>query len=756
MNHRKVLSRNATWLAGTVALLGSWSCSLLYDFNTSQCNETQDCKNQGPQFEHAKCVNHVCVQTNASDTGGATSSGGSGTSGNSSDTGGSSALGGSTSGAASSVGGSTANGGTRSSGGSTAVNTGTSVGGVSSGGTSSTSNATSVGGSSLIGGQTGVGGVGGIGGVTQLGGTSAIGGSTGTGGAQTTGGTVGTTAPECSTNFDCVHVHSDQPYICRSGSCIPLASTNCPVLIPALTWLNLLKDTSKSPIIIGGFANMDTASDPHSTGAIVNWDLAFDEFNTRTISGGLPGYPAGGPARPFLGVICQGKPNIANLPKDVTGSMKHLTQDIGVSSILTTLTATDLYNAWQTTSTAQNVFFMNTGSANTQLVTTDNGGMLWHMLGDAHVLAASIVALVHQMEPYIYQQRKANFAINDVDDPDSVPLRVTMVYSTHPTMLDMHDVLTNTTDTKHPESQLSFNNKSLTDNGSNYREVKIDSILVTNPPTVTAAISELESNPPHLVLALTTSEFPASVMQPVETTWGTTGSSNPSYKMIRPYYLMSHLTYNAVDLLSRTKASYALGATPFLHQRVVGVNYAEAQDARSKGLYNAYYSRLQGANPTTTLALSGTENYYDGAYYLLYSIAAAGAKSTAPSSVAIWNAFLQRVINTTNGESVNVDPGVIGTTVGYLYGGAPYYMALWGTMGYPNFDTLLGTRISQTSAWCVQQTSGSTTGTYQPDGLIYDALSRTYSPNSAGIPACLQSYCPPDADAGVNTCPESY
>jgi hypothetical protein len=755
MNHRKVLSRNATWLAGTVTLLGSWSCSLLYDFNTSQCNETQDCINQGPQFEHAKCVNHVCVQTNSINTGGAVSSGGSGTSGNSSDTGGSSAAGGNTPGGTSSVGGSTANGGTMSSGGSTAVSTGTSVGGVSSGGTSSTS--TSVGGSGPTGGQPGIGGVGGVGGVTQIGGTSAIGGTSSAGGTQATGGSVGTggtTGPECTTNNDCISKHNDQPYICKSGSCVLLTSPNCPVLIPqqssnpSYNYLNLLKQAS--PIIVGGFANMGNQSDPHNTLALLNWDLAFDEFNTRTL-GGLPQYTSGKLQRPFVGLVCQGQTNVSNIPKDIPESMRHLTQDIGVSSVLSTLAASDLLPAWNTTSANQNVFFMNTGSASLALVNTANGGMLWHMLGDPHVLAASIVALLHQMEPYIYQQRKANFTNNGGEDPDSVPLRATMVYSNHPTMLDMHDVLAST-DNVHPEAQLTFNGKSLAANGANYREVEIQSANVVSPPDVAAGISDIETKPPHVILAIATSEFPKTVMQAIEAWWGTTSDSTG---LIRPYYIMSHLTYNTPDLTDRTKAH--LNKSPPLHLRVAGVNYAEAQDANSKALYNKYLAKLQQVNTGSTLSLTGAENYYDGAYYLLYSIAAAARNNEVPASGDIKSGFVQRVINTTNGVSVNVDPVVIADTVNKLFTTTPpFYMALWGTMGYPNFDLTLGTRISQTSAWCVQQSSGSTTGVYQPDGLIYDAPSQTYSPNSSGIPACLQNYCPPDADAGVNTCPESY
>src|SRR5512147_838964 len=76
MNQRSAWRRTTIGGLGAVALLGSGGCSLLYDFNTSQCNETQDCLNQGPQFNYSICVNHVCVQTAGENTGGAPASGG--------------------------------------------------------------------------------------------------------------------------------------------------------------------------------------------------------------------------------------------------------------------------------------------------------------------------------------------------------------------------------------------------------------------------------------------------------------------------------------------------------------------------------------------------------------------------------------------------------------------------------------------------------------------------------------------------------
>jgi hypothetical protein len=72
-----------------------------------------------------------------------------------------------------------------------------------------------------------------------------------------------------------------------------------------------------------------------------------------------------------------------------------------------------------------------------------------------------------------------------------------------------------------------------------------------------------------------------------------------------------------------------------------------------------------------------------------------------------------------------------------------YKMALWATMGPPQFDFLSGTRTSASSAWCSLLKPGSSPAVYevQVDGLIYDLKSTSFiNPASGTVPACLQQY----------------
>ena len=53
-------------------------------------------------------------------------------------------------------------------------------------------------------------------------------------------------------------------------------------------------------------------------------------------------------------------------------------------------------------------------------------------------------------------------------------------------------------------------------NMTNFRSVGIESSRVHTAPNVAAAITELQTHPPHLVIAMATAEFPKTVIPAVE------------------------------------------------------------------------------------------------------------------------------------------------------------------------------------------------------------------------------------------------
>jgi hypothetical protein len=579
--------------------------------------------------------------------------------------------------------------------------------------------------------------------------TAGAGGSSETGGGAA--GSAGASEQAVCSNEQCMKDHGSPTFICRNNACVDLSTADCPVLIPKDSVARLLK--KPDVIVIGGFAAMANKANPYDSQAIANWDLAFAEFNQASFDG-LPGYGGGG-QRPLVGLVCNG----ASITDDaLNASMKHLTDTVQVPAILSTLTADSLYHAWQylnpdgVANLARSVFFMSTGSANLQLANLADDGLMWHILGDPRTLAAPVVAFLKLLEPVVNAERAANFALTGVDDPTTTPLRVTLISSDEPIMVDIANVLTRT-DSDHPGMTLAFNGLPLSANSDagNFRWASIQSARLYEAPDVTAGIKELTDNPPHVIVAMATKEFAATVLPNVENTWSTAAKG-----MIRPYYVMSHLIYNTPELESAAKNFSSM--SPPLTSRVVGVNYASAQEARAKALYGDYLLRLRKSYQGT-LSIEGTENHYDGAYYLLYSLVAAAASLNSPSGSDIAYGLKTRIISeSTSAVSVDVGPdplsgsGTGSGTIARLFGDkVSYRISLYGTLGPPNFDFLSGTRNSATSAWCLQQDSG-TTWSWKTDGLMFDLASRTFIPGGDAIPSCLQQYCTSLDTGGTPSC----
>ncbi|MGC4091698.1 MAG: hypothetical protein QM756_28210 [Polyangiaceae bacterium] len=585
----------------------------------------------------------------------------------------------------------------------------------------------STGGATSSGGKLSSGGADESGGTTAQGGTVTTNG--GTNGGTSAGGSGGDgPQPECTTNAECIDAHVDEAYMCIEGKCVSVVNTDCPVLLPSKKTLDLLR--KPSPLLLGGFASMTNAADPRDTLAVINWDLAFNELNDQTL-GGLPG--GSGEQRPVLALICQGNTS------DVTPAMAHLTGDLKVPGVLTTLSVDNLNSAFQYTRTStyaasggSPVFFLSTGSADSRLANTNDDGLMWHMLGEPRVLAATTASLIKRIEP-IVKAKRMEFASNGgLEDPNT-PMRVTLVYSDNLTMYDIAQVML-VDDPTHPNTLLKFNGAAAIDsvNADNFRLVDIQSASVHAPaaPDVSKAITDLQTKPPHVVIAMATYEFPQTVVPAIENYWGTGATAG----LMRPIYVMSHLIYNTTQL--QTVSAQFASMTPPLNTRVLGVNYAQAQDDHSKQLYSSYLGRLT-ASYQGKLALGGTENYYDGAYSMLYALAAAAATRTSPSAANIRDGLSERVFGI-SGTSVDIGPTYIAASVGKFSSDFNYRMSLYGTMGPPNFNRLSGTRLSATSAWCIQKVSN--VWAYQADGLLYDATAGTFSAPTAGAPTCLQSY----------------
>jgi hypothetical protein len=137
-----------------------------------------------------------------------------------------------------------------------------------------------------------------------------------------------------------------------------------------------------------------------------------------------------------------------------------------------------------------------------------------------------------------------------------------------------------------------------------------------------------------------------------------------------------------------------------------------------------------------SLALEGTENYYDGAFSMLYASSLTNRK--APNGADVRDALENRVLNP-DGTKVDIGPTPVETELPRLISTPTAKIALWGAGGLPTFDRVSGTRLTATSAWCMTDAMNFQY-TYTPDGLLYDAANGTFAAPGSGAPACLSKF----------------
>lgn len=490
---------------------------------------------------------------------------------------------------------------------------------------------------------------------------TATGGSGGGGGM----GDAGSDGADCVEHMDCVNEYFGERYICRAGSCVPLTlSTECPVV------LGLGKDNENlkkpDPIIVGAYSRVNPTA-PRVSAPTLNYELAINEVNE---TGGLSG-GSGGTRRPFIAVVCSGtdSPNLE-------ASLGHLIDDLGVPAIISSLYTKDLLEAFETKGLPNNVFFLSPLEADSRLSNLEDNGLLWHMLTSALDLAPAYLPLLARAEELVATQ----LGLEEGEE-----IRVALVESRTPFLKDIAEYLVR-------EGQ--FNGKSFTDNDAdgNLRRVIIDSAIEEPSPETSeafaAALAAVQSFEPHIVLAAASSEF-VHFMNGLE-------AGRPP-EAPEPLYLASPFLFGI--------SGFATGAPP---DRTLGVNFAGATDT---SLYDEYLLRLKATYNTPGLVLDGSENFYDAAYFLMYSIAAAGnpPRLTGREVALGMTRLLDGQLEFRVGENV---AGAIDTLEK-----TSLSISLHGTMGPPDFHTSTGVRRGLPSIYCIDDGS-----------FVQDAM--TYNPDS--------------------------
>jgi hypothetical protein len=452
----------------------------------------------------------------------------------------------------------------------------------------------------------------------------------------------------CQSNSECIDNQGEgvRPYSCVNRECILLRSSECPTILPQTNdiWLENLRADDKTVILAGtGLINDTAVLDPF----LMNYDLALTELSKKVT--GIGGRR----------VVMLGCKATYESTDELDAMMTFLADRVKVPAIIAAMGAEDLQRAFEQKADSANLFFMNPLDSDPTVVALPNaGGRIWNIGPGFDFIARAYAPLLKRTLAYL--------------NP-TAPVKVATVTAT-----DIRS-LTNMIPTIQADPAqygLLFNDKPVNDNRpGNYRGFNMDS----NPDSsVATQVQGLIAFQPTVIISAAENQFLGRIIPQVEAGWPNPGPP-------RPFYLLSPYNYNAsalVDLIS---------SNPSLAARMAGVNGPAAVDDTNYRTYTGAWDD----NFPDSIGLRGYENLYDAAYYLLYSIAAA-AQPLNGTNIALG---MSRLLS---GPSYDVGYADWTPALQAL-AGASSTIQLNGTLGPPDWNRLNGTRESEGSVWCIDQ-----------------------------------------------------
>jgi hypothetical protein len=469
------------------------------------------------------------------------------------------------------------------------------------------------------------------------------------------------------------------PRACISGSCVPLKSPDCPIILPIQDVNSGDYDNLLSPnaIILGGFAYIPPAL--YGT-ATRNYDLGITELTRQ-----VPGVWAGSSSRhPLVMVVCN---PVHDVLDDVLVPARHLIEDLKVPAIVSQMEMKYQQAVFEEfgPKDKNDVFFMMPLYSDQTLINLPDDGLVWHMLSGADALSVTFQPLIDMTEDHL---RNLGSIPSGTDN-----MKVTMLTAQDERFLaDMG---------RYVEDHISFNGALAGENSaSTFQSLNVVSAYQDPDADQTTVANNVRDFAPHVILGLTTTEMLTTIIPLIEATWDTeTGGQD------RPFYILSPLDYNVseMDDLIIVDESASDGKVP-LFRRILGINWPAAVNQDIYDDYQARYLQEYG------LSSPYFENFYDAIYYTMYAVAGATQPLTGSRIAA---GMLRAIQGTTE---VEVGPGPeMASTIDALHTNASYKFKLIGAQGPPTWD-VNGGRNDPASVWCVDQV-----GDFYGDRLRYNS-----------------------------------
>ncbi|GAC1351137.1 MAG: hypothetical protein NVSMB1_01280 [Polyangiales bacterium] len=478
----------------------------------------------------------------------------------------------------------------------------------------------------------------------------------------------GVLANECTTNDECVLKNGSRPSLCRKlpsvpNTCIPLQSDDCPVVFGP--WQD------PNAVYVGSIFE---PNDPNMPYALLYkqfaqaTDLAFNDINS---AGGIPGGVLGA-RRPFVHLHCN------NTDK----AYVQLAESVKVPAVLfaTEITGQPFipYATRNHVATICEICYINWRK---QVIGGGGDGSLaFGTLQNVDQLVPLVVYKVNEWEQIIRTQRAM---------PAAQQLKVLMVSSDYIGSLYYGDLISKT---------MTFNGKSVTDNGTNFMRITWTSPLGTGVPDLATAATQAAAFAPDLIVVSAPTET-NNFVPLLESKWGTTP---------KPMWLAS---------LSQFRSSLpdsVVGMNEDLRKRIQGVKMlptAYELNPRAPELvaFNSRYALLFPGQTAPALTYS-----LDAAYLTAYAIAAAGPK---PLGIITGTDVAQAIprVTTAGGQAFLTEPGAIPNVLAAVANGP---IKLNGLFSPLNINVNDGSMPTDVGGYCVAR---------KPDGTPYLTFtSQTY------------------------------
>lgn len=464
---------------------------------------------------------------------------------------------------------------------------------------------------------------------------------------------------KCRTNADCTKGSAGAPYRCRPSdhTCQALKTGECPVA----------EGDAANPnaIFYGSFANLN-ATAPKDNAIVQAQLLALGDFSGDNL-GGLKGAP-GQPRRPLVLVVCN------NSDSAVEEGLRHLVEDLEVPAVLATLKPGDLRRGFETYG-AHDVFYLSPITVTKTVVTQNDHGLIWNLLGQPADFGPAYLKLLEHMEGYVRSAQ--SIATGE-------PIRVALVTTEDAFDSELEDLVA---------PQLTFNGKPTSVNGKdgNYFGIEVPS----QDADVMDLAYQIVDFRPHIVVSMAggVMTMPQGLVQYIEDLWEVPGDGQPL-----PYYLLS--PYNSGDLgyvYTRIKENWETSLEERAQDRFVGIAIASAADS---SLQNDYAVRLGNKFGDV---YSDTANYYDAFYFLAYATYAAGTDE--PLSGSGIARGMKRLLS---GPSFDPVPTAISDVFAAL-DEPEATIRLESTLGPPGFDEVTGSRPIDASLLCFSRNGAQVT-----------------------------------------------